>query len=182
MKLLWTGTDSLMYKDASMRTFRKRVYWWLFRRYVRLGEVFIQGHAVISDNLRDNLNGLRKPIELIPTTYNMAKYEKIPHIGFNVLYYLPKGNDRKFIEWLYGYDIFLQVKERYPYLNYIIVDGTYDMRKIYPVTDFMIRCNRHDGPSRIRLECDLNDIPYYWSQTDPDLNKIIDALQEAYTI
>jgi len=184
MKLFWTGTDSLMLLDYSMRPFRKKVYWQLFRWFIKRFEIFVQEHYCDSQNIADNLRrfGLKRQIRVVPDRIDERKYDKIPHKGFNVLYYFPYKGDKRFIEWLYGYDIFLQVRERFPDLNYIIVDGTYDMSWIYPVTDFMIRCNRHDGASRIRQECDLNDIPYYWSQTDPDLNKIIDALQEAYTI
>lgn len=180
MKLFWTGTDSLMLIDYSMRSPRKRVYWWVFRKFIRIAELFIQNHAVISENLADNLRkfGVKKSIELIPTVYNTTRYEKIPHEGFNVLYYLLKGGDRKFRKWLYGYDIFLKIKEAYPDLNFIVVDGTYMMEKIYPITDFYLRCNRHDGPSRIRLECVVNDIPYYWSQKNPDFNEICKRLDE----
>jgi hypothetical protein len=163
-----------------MRTFRKKIYWWFFRRFIRISEIFIQSHAVISWNLADNLNEfkVRKAIEYIPTVHSTVKYRKIKHKEFNVLYYIPKGGDRKFIEWLYGYDIFLKVKKHYNHMNFIVVDGTYDMSKIYPITDFYIRCNRHDGPGRIRLECEVNNIPYYWSQKDPDYKQICKQLYD----
>lgn len=184
MKMLWTGTDSLMLVDYSMRKPRKRIYWWCFRGFVRITELFIQNHAVISLNLADNLKkfGVRKPIELIPTIYDTTKYDKKEHEGFNVLYYFPRKGDRKFNEWLYGKDIFFQVKRAYPGINFITVDGTYTMEFIYPITDFYLRCNRHDGPCRMVLECKLNGIPYYHSQKDPNIIDICDAIEKAYKI
>ncbi len=181
MKLYWTGTDSLMLVDYSMRKRIKRVYWWCFRRYVRVSEVFIQSHAVTSWNLADNLHkfGVRKPVGLIPSVYDQTKYDKVDHAGFNVLFYFPKGGDRKFKEWLYGYDIYLKIKDIISWVNFIEVDGTYDMSTIYPITDFLLRCNRHDGCGRMALECAVNDIPYYHSQKDPNFNDIYEAIIKA---
>jgi len=180
MKLYWTGTDSLMLINYSMRRFRKRVYWWLFRRFIRVAEFFIQGHIVISSNITGNLRQfrVRKPIEYLSAQCDTIKYKKVEQKGFTVLYYLPAAGDKQFNEWLYGYDIFKKVKINYPGYAYIIVNGSSDMSKIYPYIDFYIRCNRHDGPSRMILECDVQGIPYYHSQKDPNYFEIIRLMND----
>ena len=163
-----------------MRKWRKRPYWWLFRRFVRVAEFFIQSHATISDNLNNNLKqfGVRKPIEHIPTTIqHTERYEKIQHNVFTILYYLPIDGDRKFNEWLYGYDIFLKVIAHFPELKYIVVNGHNDMKYVYPYVDFFLRPNRHDAPSRMRMECDVQDIPYYWTQKGPSAEDAIKKIQ-----
>lgn len=179
MKLLWTGTDSLMLVDYSMRSFRKKVYWWIFRRLIRIMDFFIQEHYCDSKNVADHVRtfGTRKLIKVVPDKIeHVIKYNKKEHEGINVLYYLPHGNDRKFIKWLYGYDIFLNVKKAFPNINFIVVDGTYMMEKIYPIVDFYIRPNRHDGACRTIQECNIQKIPYYWSQTKPDYFEICKML------
>ena len=50
----------------------------------------------------------------------------------------------------------------------------------YPFVDFYLRPNRHDGPSRIRMECDINDIPYYWTQKNPNKEDAINSIKENY--
>jgi len=178
MKLLWTGTDSLMLVDYSRRRLRKKVYWQLFRWFIRPCEIFIQEHYCDADNVASHLKefGFKKPVYVVPDRFDPRKYKKLHHVGVNVLYYFPRGGDRVFREWLYGYDLFLLLKIEYPHLNFIEVDGTYEMNKIYPIVDFYLRCNRHDGASRMRQECEINEIPYYWSQTDPDYDAICKAL------
>jgi len=99
-------------------------------------------------------------------------YPKENHEGFNILYYFPKDKKNiKFMKWLYGYDIYEQLVNDLENVNWIIVDGSYDMTKIYPIVDFFLRPTRHDGASRMRQECELNNIPYYWSQQNPNIKK-----------
>jgi len=183
MKLFWTGTDSLMLVDYSMRRPIKRVYWWLFRRLIRIMDYFIEGHYCDAENVKDNVLtfGTSKWVTVMPDTLKYTeKFDKEAHDKFTVLYYFPKGGDRQFNEWLYGYDIFLQVKERFPELNYIVADGSYCMRYVYPVVDFYLRPNRHDGASRMRQECEIQDIPYYWTKRDPGVEEAITKIKEHY--
>lgn len=179
MKILWPGTDSLMLIDYSMRSRKKRVYWWIFRRVIRLLEFFADSHLCNAQNVADNLNqfGVRKPIEFIETPLKYTeKFDKIPHNTFNVLYYFPKGGDQKFLKWLYGYDIYEQLREELPKVNFIVVDGSSDMRDVYPIIDLYIRPNRHDGNSRMVRECEIQNIPYCWSNSNPDINDFRDSI------
>ena len=180
MKLYWTGTDSLMLIDYSMRRPRKRVYWWIFRRLIRIMDHFIEAHYCDAENIKDNLInfGTNKWVTVLPDQLKYTeKFAKEAHPVFTVLYYFPDGGDREFHEWLYGYDIFLKVQEALPDLNYVVVDGSQCMRFVYPHVDFYLRPNRHDGASRMRRECEVQDIPYYWSQTHPDAKVAIDYIK-----
>jgi len=185
MKLYWTGTDSLMLIDISKRSFRKKIVYLFFRLLIKLIDPLIQEHYCISENIADNVRkfGTKKKIVIVDTILkHTKKYKKKKHKGFNILYYLPRNKmERSFLEWLYGFDIILQVLGNYSLDNFkndknirfIFCDGSQDMKKIYPITDFYLRPNRHDGSCRIRQECEIQDIPYYWSVTEPNLEEII---------
>jgi len=185
MKLFWTGTDSLMLIDFSKRKFKKKIYWWVFRRLIQILEYFIQEHYCDAENIADNIKkfGTRKPIIVFKDKVNYPiKYDKKPHNEFNVIYYFPKNTslENKFKQWLYGIDIIEKIKVQLPEINFIELDGTKDMSKIYPITDFMIRPNRHDGASRIRQECEINKIPYYWTNSNPNIEDCINAIKKEY--
>ena len=181
MKLFWTGTDSLMLVDYSMRKLKKRPYWFVFRILVKIMEVFIEGHYCDSENVANNLKrfGMKKQIKVFhdKLKYN-EKFAKIKHDGFNIIYYSPKSRgDTEFGIWLYGLDIIEEVRLLFPRLNFIELDGTKDMEQIFPITDFMLRPNRHDGASRLRQECDIQEIPYYWTNKNPNIDDIIKSIQ-----
>lgn len=183
MKLFWTGTDSLMLINLSMRKLRKRPYWFVFRILIRIMDFFIEGHYCDSENVADNLKkfGTRKPIIVFHDMVNYPeKFEKIPHDTFNVIYYKPQKPDKDFTSWLYGLDIIEQVKKRLPEVNFIELNGGSDMREIYPYADFMIRPNRHDGASRMRQECEINEIPYYWTKSNPNIDECVNAIKYEY--
>ena len=192
MKLFWTGTDSLMLVDYSMRTFRKKVYWWLFRRLVGVMDYFIEGHYCDSELVAEHVKefGTKKPIVVMADALlHTEKYPKEPHDRFTVLYYRPNGKDKKFTAWLYGLDIIdsLIRDERLSEVHFLEVNGQSNMRYVFPYTDFYVRPNRHDGASRLRQECEIQDIPYYWTQTNPNTedayNAIISAMgRSAYDI
>ena len=181
MKLYWTGTDSLMLVDYSMRRFRKKVYWWIFRRLIRVMDFFIQEHYCDAENVAENVRrfGTRKKIKVVPDKFNTTKYNKIKHEGFNILYYFPISYDKEFTKWLYGYDLFLKAEEYFSDDFFLVVHGSDDMSNVYPWIDFYLRPNRHDGASRMRQECEIQDIPYYWTQKDPNINDIIKAILDA---
>jgi len=184
MKLFWTGTDSLMLIDFSMRKITKRPYWLAFRGIVRLLDFFIEGHYCDSENVANNIRkfGTRKPIKILHDKVNYPKpYPKQKHEGFNVIYYNPKTRkDKEFTWWLYGIDIIETVKKSIPYVNFIELDGSVEMSKIYPIANFLIRPNRHDGASRMRQECDINNIPYYWTYTNPNAEDCINSITNEY--
>jgi len=114
------------------------------------------------------------PPELVPC-------KKVKHKGFNILYYHPKPaclGGEKYIRWKYGIDYVEDMKFLYSYFNFIRVDGTQDLSEIYPIIDFYLRPSRHDGLPRMNLECEANNIPYYYSEDGkPDLREIIKAIK-----
>lgn len=176
MKTLWTGTDSLMLLDLSKRKLTKRPYWILFRLFARIIDFFCQEHYADSQLIADNLHkfGMKKKVSIFKDrVQHCVKYPKREHLEFNILYYFPEGAmEYKFLAWLYGRDIYEQVKEFFIGCNFIEVDGSKDMSTIYPVIDFYLRPNRHDGSSRIIQECEIQGIPYYHSNKNPDIEEI----------
>ena len=184
MKLFWTGTDSLMLVDYSMRKIKKRPYWFVFRILIRILEYFIEAHYCDSENVKNNLLkfGTNKKVIVKHDHVNYPEpFDKKKHNVFNVIYYNPKSRaDKEFSRWLYGIDIIEKVKEKLPQVNWIELDGTKDMSEIYPIADFLIRPNRHDGASRMRQECEINDIPYYWTNSNPNVEDCINAIKKEY--
>ena len=156
----------------------------MFRILVRVLDFFIEGHYCDAENVADNVKkfGTRKSVKVFHDRVNYpVKFEKKQHDGFNVIYYNPKSRkDKQFVRWLYGLDIIQEVEKRLPGINFIELDGTKDMSVIYPITDFMIRPNRHDGASRIRQECDINEIPYYWTNSNPSVIDCVISIMKEY--
>ena len=107
-------------------------------------------------------------------------HDNLPLDFFNILYYFPIGGDMEFHKWLYGWDVAETVQNRLIDRNvrFMIVNGNNDMKYVYPYVDFYLRPNRHDGPSRMRMECDINDIPYYWTQKDPSVEDAIKEIEK----
>ena len=168
MKLVWTGTDvlyQLQYPPYIRFRFKVKIF---FERIItRLIQPFLEGNSAVSENLKEELEGLgykKITVSQIPAVYN-KKYPKVKHEGYNVLYYIPKGKkNQKFIEWLYGWDLMLGYKTLNPTHNIIEVNGdsSVDMSKIYPIIDLYYRPTRHDGMPRMILECKIQEIPYIW--------------------
>jgi hypothetical protein len=103
------------------------------------------------------------------------KVPKKQHSGFNIMYYYPLNEyNRKYCQWVYGKDIIDRLKKHYGNkVIWIKVDGTYDLNYVFPVIDFYVRPNRHDGDGRLGRECKIQDIPIYWSQCNPNFNDIV---------
>jgi len=109
------------------------------------------------------------------------KYARQEHEGFNVLYYMPrKTSDIQFWRWVYGCDIYEKLREDMPHVNFIEVDGSADMSEVYPVVDFYLRPNRSDGASRMRQECEIQGIPFYWSNENPNYDEAKQTIQKLY--
>ncbi len=111
------------------------------------------------------------------------KIEKIPHDGaLNVAFYWPKNCSDYQCE-LYGINLIQQLVAFYQQVNWIALDGSRDMRKIYPMLDAYIRPTRHDGGSRLIRECRLNEIPFYWSEDGkPDLDAMCKFVEKIMTM
>lgn len=148
-------------------------------------DIFVDEHYCVSENIVNNVNkfGVKKPISIFGMKINHpTKYKKKKHDGFNIIYYNPANKKEKsFNRWLYGIDIIEEVKKEIPDINWIELDGSYDMEKIYTIADFCLRPNRHDGESRIIQECEINDIPYYRTYTgNADVDEIIRLIKKEY--
>ena len=169
MKIIWQGTDSLYLVAFPKQVRRIKIFYVLgLRIFAKFMDVFAQEHYVCGELTESNIRrfGLKKPIKRFnDVVYYSEKFEKIPHTDFNIIYYYPMASDNAFNRWLYGYDIYLKLKEKW---DIHLIDGKQDMSKIYPVTDLLIRPNRHDGQPRMIDECAVNDIPYIWTNTNPD--------------
>lgn len=156
----------------------------LHRLFVVVSEPFFDEHWVDSQDLKDELKSIalideNKPILVEPHIgKNFKVFEKKKHDGINIAYYHPRTNTR-YQCWLYGVDIVEKLRARYSELNWIRLDGTADMSKILPILDIYIRPNRHDGRSRLKEECRLNQIPVIWTnQLNPNLAEICASLDE----
>ena len=181
-----------MMVDYSMRKWYKKPYWFVFRILVRiLDRLFIQEHYCDFYTVAQNLHKakMRQKVSVFKDRIqHTEKYPKIAHDTFNILYYHPKnrkGADEDFIRWLYGIDIIEAIKENYKehtHIRFIEVNGNNDMYSIYMYTDFMLRPNRHDGASRMRQECEVQGIPYYWTNgtTRPSVEYAINKINKSY--
>jgi len=173
MNLTWTGTDvlfQLQYPPYIRFRFKVKIF---FERIIaRLIQPFIEIHIAVSEGLKKELESIGyKNIIVRPDPVKYGALEKVEHEGFNVLYYIPKGKkNQKFIEWLYGWDMWLEYQRSVEGTErghkFIEVHGDADMSKIYPIVDFYFRPTRHDGDPMMVRECKLNNIPYYWRCED----------------
>lgn len=186
MKLLWTGTDALYQVSfPPFISFRVRLKILYQRILIKLINRYIQEHYVDSNLQKYELEKIGfKNIKVVKDVLkHTKKMQKQDHDWFNVLYYYPLREEnfknKKLIDWIYGKDIFDELVERIDGVSWLIVDGTQDMTEVFPITDFYVRPNRHDGASRLRQECKINDIPYYWSQQQPNTNEIIAKINDA---
>jgi hypothetical protein len=98
---------------------------------------------------------------------------------FTVLYYLPKNHSRYNL-WVYGADIIDECKDRAPEYYWLCCDGTLNMPAVYPIVDFYVRPSRWDGEPRMIAECEVYDIPYYYSEDGkPNVDDILNAIEKA---
>jgi len=206
-KLLFTGSDVLfstrLIGGKKFPTkLSKYLYFLGMTVFMKLADLFVECHYVVSDHLIPELKPLRlkKKIKvLVDPPIDLTGVERKPHRGFNILYYCGKGANQKFKNWVYGYDImdylwlrnipnwhwymevsgehteFLEITDE---IKIIEVNGNADMKLIYPYIDFYIRCNRHDGNPRMIMECEKLNIPYYWSKENPDIDTIERMVKE----
>ena len=171
MKLIWQGTDVLMCtRYPKQSKWRKYPYMFALRLFAKLADIFVQAHVVVSKHLIEELKPLqlKKPFEIRASEPGCLDITKREHDGINVLYYRGIGANQPLLDWIYGYDIYLDIKETFPQVNFIEVNGSADMDFLYPIIDFMVRPNRHDGEPRMVMECQDADIPYYWSWSEPN--------------
>ena len=185
MKLIsfFIGTDALL---ISRWNFPCRLHRRLYQIYFRIRtwalDFFVDEYWVPHADLEYELRsaGITKPIKIrkLDLKYR-EKIEKIEHDTFNILFYWhgDRGN-AKLWRWIYGYDVFLEIKRRLGEKVYwVVVNGEAPMVAVFPVVDFYLRVNRHDGYSRLIDECGIQEIPYYWSRTEPDAEEAIAGIK-----
>ena len=181
LKLQAFETYSLLCYPPYAR-FRWKLKILLYRIIMRiLDSVFVTGYSVTSENVKNNLVqwGTKREIAINPLPIIEVEIKKVKHNSFNILYYMPTSyKSLKFAKWQYGYDIMLIAKRELSKKNikWMIIDGTSEMTNIYPITDFVVRCNRWDGNSRMIREAIKYQIPYYYSQEKPNSNALIKAI------
>jgi hypothetical protein len=175
----WMGTDALtMWMcPPGMSRWKVLAHQWK----MRLLERFIDEHWVTGRRL---LEDLRRAHGISPTkvavVYWPGKYqEPIPlqtHQAFNAVYYDPGGG--RFKRWVYGMDVIEALKERFPQVNWIRLDGAQDLRQVLPLADVYVRPSRHDGAPRIVEECRISGVPVIFSEgQEPDVDKIAKELE-----
>jgi len=151
---------------------------------------FFDIHWVVDEYLTQYLLKFGVKKEKIQIKEDKVLYDKplkkIKHIGFNVLYYMPRKKGfpggRKRIEWTYGYDIYKKIKKKlWPKIDFIEVYGEEDMNRIYPIVDLYIRPTRSDGRPRMIDECKISKIPYIFSRDgNPDSEEFINEINAYY--
>ncbi len=183
MKLIsyYSGTDSLILVEFPPTKPYKYLYMIACRIRAKLLDLIVDEYQVDHEALIKDLRrfGIKGRIKVVsdPVQYTEPLRKK-KHQGFNILFYYPgdRGNS-KLWRWIYGYDIYLELKFQLPDVNFVVVNGKQDMNKVFPIIDFYLRPNRHDGASRLRQECDIQKIPYYWTQREPDINEARSAIE-----
>jgi len=203
-RLMFTGSDVLfatrLVGGRKFPTkFSKYFYMLGYTVFIKLCDLFVEGFYVVSEHLIDELRPLRlkSAIKVLvdPPLYD-EKFVKKAHRSFNILYYRGLGSNQVFKDWVYGYDVMQDVVGNFTHdwfnakkvenildvvssrgINVIEANGDADMSKVYPFIDVMIRPNRHDGYPRMVIECEKNDIPYYWSKENPNVEDIIKFIE-----
>jgi len=179
----WLGTDAL-----KLTTYPPGKFSWRFRIFAerilwRLLEPLIDQHSVVHPRLSKYLikfgisdDKISIKMDKGNCDYCIKPCKKIKHEGINIAFYYPgdRGN-RKFKRWVYGMDVIEELIRIFPKINWIHLDGTKDMCRIYPTLDAYIRPSRHDGMPRMILECQILNIPYYWDE------KFNPSVGEVYT-
>jgi hypothetical protein len=188
----WVGTDALVLTErppANKLWYLKQI---LYRLKWKFAHDRFDNHYIVHERLRKHLiefgiNPSKISVKIDPPIYK-KKFKKQKHKGFNVLYYHPRPihcSGEKYIRWKYGIDFIEEIIEYFSdfkEINFIKIDGSQDLSKIFPVTDFYLRPSRHDGLPRINLECEINKIPYYYREDGKpninDIKKCIEKLKE----
>lgn len=187
MKLYFTGSDTILLNKFPKQLPRRKIFYvWLYRFFIWLSKFCTEEYWTVHEHLIPEIVrfGIKEDkIKVFQHPYNETKFPKVEHMYFVITYYLPKDSD-KWNEWIYGYDIYQVVRSyfwRYNEVKFMVIDGTQDMANVWPVTDFYLRCNRHDGGARLVDEAKVNEVPYYWSYENPSIDEIIQSIEKART-
>ena len=171
----WLGTDALILVEnpptsSILWYFKIIVIRWKWKIYHRI----FDEHWIVHERLRQHLldfgiDNSKIKVVIDPPIFP-DKYPKKPHGGFVIMYYHPTPaclGGETYIRWKYGIDYIERTIEHFKdmeSINFWKIDGKQDMSKVYPFIDFMLRPSHHDGMPRMNLECDNNNIPYYYNE------------------
>lgn len=203
MKLFWVGSDTLFAtRLIGGRKFptkwTKYFYFLGMTVFAKIADLFVAEHYVVSKHLIENLKPLKlkKPFRvLIDPPQDMSHIKRVPHEGFNILYYRGLGGNMPFKNWVYGWDVYQKVVNEIGFthhetddgvgcmisrsdIKFMQVNGESNLEELYPEIDFYLRPNRSDGAPRMIMECEQIGIPYYWSKKNPNVNDILKQINE----
>lgn len=160
----WVGTDVwLLYAwppgRGKLSILWHRIKYWLLDRFV--DENWLTS-IHLKDEFEEFCNGKKAVVRWHIQGMLTEKLPKKPDSKISIAYYHPKENTI-FQREVYGIDLIERLMPLYPEVNWIRLDGTKNMREIFPILTAYLRPTRHDGRSRLLAECQIQDIPYYWS-------------------
>ncbi len=174
----WVGSDVLLLHEfppgrGKLSVFRHRLLY-------HLTKLFVTENWITAERLRDEFEacgGKKAFVRYHIEGMLMKKVVKIKHEGVNVAWYVT--NSSKSARWKYGVDLVEELMLRFYDVNWIKLDGTLDMREVFPYLDAYIRPSRHDGRPRLVIECQTQGIPYYWSENgEPDLDEMFEFVKK----
>lgn len=183
----WTGTDArtLVEFPPGKKVWYVRIV--LHRVYEALMQWFVHENWVGCPQVFNELDkfGIKTShyFEYPPRIQHKVKKAENRRWGHNILVQTPpRSSNDKYKNWVYGVDIIEGLRSSLNGQRITIVEanGSKDMLDVYPYIDAYINTKRYaNGVGRIMLECDINDIPYYYN-TDgkPKVKEIIDFLMK----
>jgi len=164
----WYGTDALKLVMCPPGAFRWHVKIFLQRIFWRLMWRFFDEHWINTPKLAVHLIKFgisENRIKHVEVPWKKVKYKKVKHDGFNILFYMPKstGHIQKYKNWIYGKKYLDYLRKWIKDVNWIVLDGSYDMSEVYPIADAYIKVNKHAGSdyNRIAKECFYNNIDVF---------------------
>lgn len=180
MKLMWTGSDVLYLRFPKQSRKVKYVYFATLWAFAHIADLFVEGHYVVSEHLRDELPKFRKPVKVLPDPCMDVRHIGRKSSGI-VLYYCPRTNNQKLTDWIYGRDLYERARLQFADMEgieFMHIDGNQDICDIYPHVGLYLRPNRHDGNPRMITECEQIGIPFYWTRENPCYQDMVDAIFE----
>lgn len=158
----WHGTDVLKLYHNNIPGYNRLrifVFRWLWKRMTKLTNLTCY---VNTKKLKPYLKeyGFKKII-VKESYWERKKYKKKVHKGLNILFYVRQKFNKKYERWIYGLEYLNELQKQIDNVNWIVVDGSQDMTKIYPIIDCYVKVNRcpHSDRNKINKECAYNDIP-----------------------
>ena len=179
----WRGSDVLkIFMNPYPKTSLQFYTLYINRLFDWASRSFVTENWVTHKHLVPHLENKGIHVDRVQhgTSQIFSDFKRIKHDNINILYYMPKTKNQRYANWVYCWDIVREIKEIFKDdADFIEVDGTQDMSKVYPIVDYYIRPSRWDGMTRMIQECQQLGIPYFWDETfTPTLDELIRWLDE----